>query len=363
MTQNVVTYATVIDAPNPELKLKPGMTATVTVEVARRENVKRIPNSALRFRPTPAMFAALGQPVPPELQVGRGAGAGGGPGAGGAAPPGGPPSATDRPGGAPPGGGSPGRFGAPGGGAPGGGGPGGFGAPGGFGGGGGPDPERRQRMMERMQQMSPEERQEFFARMRERRAASGAGGPGGAGRGPGSARRRANVQEGPNVPAVERGASTIDALFAPIEVEETNGRVWVMNRGRLSSLRVRLGVTDGTASELLRVTGGSAAAGAPPAGTHRDRDVARTTGDGQRPGSAHGARAAAGNPGSGDADGRGRPDGCTGHDQRRTATRDERQHAGRRKRPRGRQQRIAPYPPVSLRAPPALRNPDARHCG
>ena len=264
VTQNVVTYATVIDAPNPELKLKPGMTATVTVEVARRENVKRIPNSALRFRPTPAMFAALGQPVPPELQVGRGAGAGGGPGAGGGAPPGGPPSATDRPGGAPPGGGGPGRFGAPGGGAPGGGGPGGFGAPGGFGGGGGPDPERRQRMMERMQQMSPEERQEFFARMRERRAASGAGGPGGAGRGPGSARRRANVQEGPNVPAVERGASTIDALFAPIEVEETSGRVWVMNRGRLSSLRVRLGVTDGTASELLRVTGGSAAAGAPP---------------------------------------------------------------------------------------------------
>ena len=71
-----MTYATVIDAPNPELKLKPGMTATVTVEVARRENVMRITNSALRFRPTPAVFATLGQPVPPELQVGRSAGAG-----------------------------------------------------------------------------------------------------------------------------------------------------------------------------------------------------------------------------------------------------------------------------------------------
>ena len=67
VTQNVVTYATVIDAPNPELKLKPGMTATVTVEVARRENVVRIPNAALRFRPTPAMFEALGQAAPPEL--------------------------------------------------------------------------------------------------------------------------------------------------------------------------------------------------------------------------------------------------------------------------------------------------------
>ena len=37
-----------------------------------------------------------------------------------------------------------------------------------------------------------------------------------------------------------------------------------MNGGRLSSLRVRLGVTDGTASELLRVTGGSAAGRSPP---------------------------------------------------------------------------------------------------
>ena len=239
VTQNVVTYATVIDAPNPELKLKPGMTATVTVEVARRENVMRIPNSALRFRPTPAMFAALGQPVPPELQVGRRAGSGGasGSGRGGTARSGEPPADAERPGGTP--GGEPGGgFGPPGG-----------SGPGGFGGGGGPDPERRQRMMERMQQMSPEERQEFFARMRERRGA------GGAGRGPGGPRRRANVQEGPNVPAVERGATTIDALFAPIEVEETTGRVWVLNGGRLSSRNVRLGVTDGTASELTGVVG------------------------------------------------------------------------------------------------------------
>ena len=253
VTQNVVTYATVIDAPNPELKLKPGMTATVTVEVARRENVTRIPNSALRFRPTPAVFATLGQPVPPELQVGRGAGAGARGGGGGTARSGEPPAGAERPGGTPggPAGGSLGP--------PGGGGPGGFGG----GGGGAPDPERRQRMMERMQQMSPEERQEFFARMRERRAAGG-GGPGGPG-GPGAPRRRANARQGPNVPAVERGASTIDALFAPIEVEETNGRVWVLNGGRLSSLNVRLGVTDGTASELLAVDAGSVPRGPAPA--------------------------------------------------------------------------------------------------
>jgi multidrug efflux pump subunit AcrA (membrane-fusion protein) len=43
--QNVVTYATVIDVPNPALKLKPGMTANVNVEINKRTNVLRIPNA------------------------------------------------------------------------------------------------------------------------------------------------------------------------------------------------------------------------------------------------------------------------------------------------------------------------------
>ena len=73
--QNVVTYSTVIDVPNPELKLKPGMTANVTIEIARRENVLRVPNAALRFRPTADIFAALNQPMPPELERGFGRGA------------------------------------------------------------------------------------------------------------------------------------------------------------------------------------------------------------------------------------------------------------------------------------------------
>lgn len=50
---NVVSYVTVIDAPNPALKLKPGMTANVTIEVAREEDVLRVPSSALRFQPPP----------------------------------------------------------------------------------------------------------------------------------------------------------------------------------------------------------------------------------------------------------------------------------------------------------------------
>jgi HlyD family secretion protein len=62
--QNVVSYTTVIDVPNPDLKLKPGMTANVTVDVARNDDVLRVPNAALRFRPTAELFAALGQTAP-----------------------------------------------------------------------------------------------------------------------------------------------------------------------------------------------------------------------------------------------------------------------------------------------------------
>jgi HlyD family secretion protein len=49
--QNVVTYPVVIEAANPDGRLFPGMTATVVCETARRENVLRVPNAALRFRP------------------------------------------------------------------------------------------------------------------------------------------------------------------------------------------------------------------------------------------------------------------------------------------------------------------------
>jgi HlyD family secretion protein len=61
--QNVVTYAAIISAPNAELKLKPGMTATLSVEVTRRDNVLRVPSAALRFKPTTSVLTALGQPL------------------------------------------------------------------------------------------------------------------------------------------------------------------------------------------------------------------------------------------------------------------------------------------------------------
>jgi HlyD family secretion protein len=54
--QNVVTYDAVIDVDNPELKLKPGMTANVTFVYAEKDDVLKVPNSALRFRPPPALL-------------------------------------------------------------------------------------------------------------------------------------------------------------------------------------------------------------------------------------------------------------------------------------------------------------------
>ena len=49
--QNVVTYTVVIEVQNPDLKLRPGMTATVSILIDKHENVLRIPTLALRFQP------------------------------------------------------------------------------------------------------------------------------------------------------------------------------------------------------------------------------------------------------------------------------------------------------------------------
>ncbi len=51
ITQNVVNYTVIISVGNPDLKLMPGMTATVSIEVDKREDVLRIPVQAIRFTP------------------------------------------------------------------------------------------------------------------------------------------------------------------------------------------------------------------------------------------------------------------------------------------------------------------------
>ena len=85
-TQNVVTYDAVVEVANEDLKLKPGMTASVSIVIARRDNAVKIPNAALRFRPpetaadknktnaAPAVAQSPGQP----RGEGRGPGGGGG---------------------------------------------------------------------------------------------------------------------------------------------------------------------------------------------------------------------------------------------------------------------------------------------
>jgi HlyD family secretion protein len=52
--QNVVTYDVVIEVRNQDLRLKPGMTANVSILIARRENILKVSNAALRFRPAGA---------------------------------------------------------------------------------------------------------------------------------------------------------------------------------------------------------------------------------------------------------------------------------------------------------------------
>jgi HlyD family secretion protein len=50
-TNGVVTYQAVIDIANPQNRLRPGMTATITVITAQRSDVLRVPNAALRYQP------------------------------------------------------------------------------------------------------------------------------------------------------------------------------------------------------------------------------------------------------------------------------------------------------------------------
>lgn len=65
-TSNVVTYSVVVDAPNPELKLKPGLTASIIVYTAEVENVLSIPSKALRFRPDSTLLTQM-TPDPGQL--------------------------------------------------------------------------------------------------------------------------------------------------------------------------------------------------------------------------------------------------------------------------------------------------------
>ena len=259
--QNVVTYATVIDVPNDDLRLKPGMTANVTIEIARATNALRIANAALRFRPTTEMYTALGQtpPAPTQIRVG-----GGGRGAAttqGAAPAAPAASTAAAPATAPSGSTPTGRTPQS---------PAGSGATEDRAGAPVPqdrrrgdgasfDPEARARFQARLDAMSPEERAAFAARSpRGPRGAdvpSGASGASGA-RGARDADTRTRRRPAGAAATTGRSASTpqaatIDALFAPLPRTETMGRAFLSVSGKLQPVVLRLGISDGQFTEVL----------------------------------------------------------------------------------------------------------------
>ena len=73
--QGVVTYSAVVEVENFDEKLRPGMTATVTIKTREVKNALRVPNAALRYKPTPPM-GPNGKPVPqtPEPPLTKGTG-------------------------------------------------------------------------------------------------------------------------------------------------------------------------------------------------------------------------------------------------------------------------------------------------
>jgi HlyD family secretion protein len=263
VVQNVTTYGTVIDVPNAQLKLKPGMTANVKVEIAKRTDVLRVPNAALRFRPTADVFAALNQAVPPEVQFAGGGrsnrrGTGASTQSSGASPQSAGASAQNS-------GASTQSAGASGQGA-------GASAQGagasaqgagasaqGAGttgqsadsnggdrrGGRGFDPAR---MMERFKGMSSEEQKQFIARMKDRGQDTSAFEKemSVAGQQKTDSTSTLRPKYGSAAPP-----QTIDALFAPLPVVETRGRAWLFMNHELKPVNLRLGVSDGTYTELV----------------------------------------------------------------------------------------------------------------
>jgi HlyD family secretion protein len=205
MASNVVTYETIISVDNRDLKLRPGMTANVSIIVANRENTLRVPNAALRVRlpETVAAKIAAANPAPAATPAAQ---AGAAPAAGGGTPP---PAPTPAPAGPREGGGAEG------------------GNRRGGGGGmfGDASPEQREKMRAVMAELgiasfrdaTPEQREQFRKLL------------------------------------VERGLAPAPA--APGEVTVTSRTVYRLPNGDKSALPqpvpIKVGITDGAASEVV----------------------------------------------------------------------------------------------------------------
>ena len=99
-------------------------------------------------------------------------------------------------------------------------------------------------MLERFKAMPPEEQTQFVARMKERGIDTSAF----------EALWRRQARAGSSAraaPAARPQAQTIDALFAPLPLVESRGRAWLFVDRQLKPVNLRLGITDGTNTELL----------------------------------------------------------------------------------------------------------------
>ena len=94
-------------------------------------------------------------------------------------------------------------------------------------------------MLERFKTMSPEEQQQFLARMKERGGDTTAF--------EAALQPAAGAKKG----AAPASATTIDALFAPLPVVESRGRAWLYVDNQLKLVNLRLGISDGTFTEVL----------------------------------------------------------------------------------------------------------------
>ena len=104
-------------------------------------------------------------------------------------------------------------------------------------------------MMERFKTMSPDEQQQFVARMKERGRDTSAFEAQATGRGakPSTGARTAT----PGKSGMPAGAETIDVLFAPLPTTESRGHAWLFMNRQLKAVDLRLGVSDGTNTELI----------------------------------------------------------------------------------------------------------------
>jgi HlyD family secretion protein len=256
---NVVTYPVWIKVDNPDLRLRPSLTATAKIIISRATNVVRIPNQAFRFRPNTDIYTALGLEPP---AAGRGRRLTG---------PGEETNGTKA--GAPPAG-TPGQPAAGQQGAPTQAQAGGDGKSGGDRqpgqGGQSPRADRGDRQagggrgfgaQSGMSNLTPEQLQamrERFGRGGSGRGGSGRSGGGGAGQNAQNQGRDGGRGGGQPAPSVEvKEGQKIDEFFLPVPRTISRNAVWTFAEGQdgkpgvLREIQVQLGVTDGTFSELV----------------------------------------------------------------------------------------------------------------